>query len=296
MLDHRDHPQSPTLTNDRFAASIGKHVFEDGRHATNVPGLHLIRASSLSCAALPNLYDPSLCVVAQGAKQAILGDSVLTYDPFKYLVAAVTLPASWQIVEASAARPYLSAQVEIDAATMHEFLHLHRCENGPSDGNRRPTVFVSRSDEKLLDAVLRLVELLDEPESIETLAPLAIREIHYRVTKGEVGHCLRALYAADSTCQRIVRTIEMMRADYAQPLRIPMLADLANMSTSSFHAHFKAVTSFSPLQFQKRLRLIEARRLIIVEGQTAASASFRVGYESPSHFCRDYRRLFGPRR
>ncbi|UXI68963.1 AraC family transcriptional regulator [Tahibacter amnicola] len=270
-------------------------VDTDGIHATAVPSLSLIRASEPSLP-LPSVYQPSLCLVVQGRKHALLGQETFVYDAMNYLVVSVTLPVVGQIIKATPEEPYLCLRIEFDPA---EVLAL-----APETAARRPSVpdarglFVARVDAALLDAVVRLVGLLDAPSDIPVLAPLVLREVCYRVLVGEQGHRLSDATGMEGHAHRIARAIGLLKHRYAEPLRIEELAQVAHMSPSALHHRFKAVTSLSPLQYQKRLRLHEARRLMLAEGLEAASAAHRVGYESPSQFSREYRRMFGapPRR
>lgn len=279
-----------------LADRVARNTRQEGLNDTSVPGLSLIRATAPS-QPLPSVYHPSLCVVVQGRKRALLGDEVYVYDPLHYLVVSMTLPVTGQILDATPAQPYLCLRVDIDPLLVNELL----TQLGPSVPAREPAarpLFLARTSASLLDAVLRLARLLDTPEEAAVLAPLALREIHYRVLTGELGDRLCHLCEVDGPSQRIARAIELLKQRYAEPLRIEELATAAHMSPSSLHQRFKAVTTMSPLQFQKQLRLQEARRLMLSDGLEAATAGHRVGYESPSQFSREYRRLFGapPRR
>lgn len=274
-----------------LADGIARNVDGDGLHATAIPALTLICATSPS-QPLPCVYHPSLCVVVQGRKHALLGDETYVYDPLHYLVVSMTLPVVGQVIDATRERPYLCLRIDIDPAQVNE-LHAQVGPRPAADSGRERALFLARTDAPMLDAVLRLVRLLDTPAEVPVLAPLALREIHYRALTGELGHRLRALCAVDGPSQRVARAIELLKVRYAEPLRIDDLAAAAHMSPSSLHARFKAATAMSPLQFQKQLRLQEARRMMLVDGLEAASAGHRVGYESPSQFSREYRRLFG---
>jgi AraC-like DNA-binding protein len=282
-----------------LAARIARFTTSDGLTETALPALRLMRASAPS-QALPSVYEPGLCVVVQGRKRALLAEEIYVYDPLHYLVVSVMLPATGQIIEASPEKPYLCVRIDIDRKVIGELLiEMRRTE--PACGETAASdrgMFLARVSEPLLDAVLRLVRLLDEPRELPVLGPLALREIYYRVLIGDLGGRLRELSEADSHSQRIGRAIELLTRRYAKPLRIEALAEAAHMSPSALHHRFKAVTAMSPLQFQKQLRLHEARRLMLTEGIEAASAGHQVGYESPSQFSREYRRLFGapPRR
>jgi AraC-like DNA-binding protein len=267
----------------------------DGVHGTAVPGLQLLRISAPG-QPLPAIYEPGLVLVLQGAKQAALGDERLRYDALHCLVVTVTMLPRAQVVQASAAQPYLCVRLNVDA---HELAAL-LLEAAPA----LPPVpvpaaapgrgaQVARVSAPLLDAVGRLLALLEQPRDLPVLAPLVQREIFYRVLTGELGPRLRALAVADSQAQRIARAVDLLRRRFREPLRVGELAAAAHLSASSLHQHFKQVTSLSPLQYQKLLRLHEARRLLLAEGLDAATAAHRVGYESPSQFSREYSRCFG---
>lgn len=281
-----------------LADRIARFVPADGVHGTDWAPLTLIRASAPNDH-LPSVYEPCLCVVVQGSKQALVGDRVFHYDPLNYLVVSVTLPAVGKILDASPERPYLCLRLDIDTREVSRLMLDQGADiTVEAPGAGEPGLYVASMSGALLDAVLRLVRLLDTPRDLPVLAPAASREIHYRVLMGELGHRLRDLALHDGRTQRVARAIEWIRSRFDQALRIESLAEALHMSPSSLHHQFKAVTAMSPLQFQKQLRLHEARRLMFSEGLEAASAAHQVGYESPSQFSREYRRLFGapPRR
>lgn len=263
----------------------------EGLHGSGIPGLTLIRFDHPS-QPLPAVYEPSLCVVVQGRKQARLADELYVYDPLHYLLVSMSLPMLGQIIEASPAQPYLCLRIDIDPRLIGELLLQVGPKIAPA-ASRGRALMLARSSAPLLDAVLRLVRLHDTPDEAAVLAPLALREIHYRVLMGELGGRLRALCETDGQAQRIARAIEQIRTRYTEPLRVEALAEAAHMSVSSLHHRFKTVTNLSPLQYQKQLRLQEARRLMLAEGLEAGAAGYRVGYESASQFSREYRRLFG---
>jgi AraC-like DNA-binding protein len=238
------------------------------------------------------VYSPSLCVVVQGRKRAIIEDESFYYDAFNYLFVSVTLPMLGQILDASPERPYLCMRIQVDMREVSRLLLEIADRGAPVERSDKP-LYIGRMNPELLDVLLRLARLLDTPQDIPVLGPLALREIWYRLLRGDMGSHLRQLVEQDGPVQRISRAIEMLQTRYDQPLHVENLAQAAHMSVSNFHAHFKSVTSLSPLQFQKRLRLHEARRLMMSEGLDSASAGHRVGYSSPSQFNREYRRLFG---
>ncbi|NZA26627.1 AraC family transcriptional regulator [Luteimonas sp. SJ-92] len=281
-----------------LADRIARNVPGEGVHECAVPGLALIHADAPS-QPIPCVYHPSLCVVVQGRKQAMLGDDLYVYDPLHYLLVSMSVPVTGRVIEATAERPYLCLRIEIDPATVAELAPQLATPPAatPARDEGRP-LHLARTEEPLLDAILRLVRLLDTPAEAGVLAPLALREIHYRVLVGELGPRLLALCQVDGASHRLARAIDLLKTHYAEPLRIDRVAAAAHMSPSTLHQRFKAATAMTPLQFQKQLRLQEARRLMLMEGVEAAAAAHRVGYESPSQFSREYRRLFGapPRR
>jgi AraC-like DNA-binding protein len=274
-----------------LAARVARLAPTDGPHQSRFPSLALIRAS-VPTVCMPTVYQPSLCVVVQGRKRALLNGEVFHYDALNYLVVSVTLPVLGQVLEASAEHPFLGLRLDLDLDEIARLLlEVGGRAVAPVDTDRG--LYVARMDEPLLDAVLRMVKLLDAPEDIAALAPVVQREIYYRVFRGELGRRLVDLAESNGGSHRIVRAIAWLKQRYAAPLRIEELADAVFMSPSALHHRFKAVTAMSPLQYQKQLRLHEARRLMFAEGLECAAAGHRVGYASPSQFSREYRRLFG---
>jgi AraC-like DNA-binding protein len=278
-----------------LAAAIERQTGADGVYETAVPALRLSRFSAPSdLVAL--VYEPCLCVVAQGAKEVILAGETYRLDPARSLLVSVDLPVSARVVEGSAGCPYLAVRLALDTAVVGELLVDGAA--APPLGPPARAISVTPVEPPLLDPVGRLVALLDSPNDVGPLAPLVLREITYRLLTGPQGSRLRQIAAAGAPAQRIARAVRWLKDHFAEPLRVETLAKQVGMSPSAFHLHFKGLTALSPLQYQKRLRLQEARRLMLGEGQDAASAAFRVGYESASQFGREYRRLFGapPRR
>ena len=274
-----------------LTARVARLAPVDGTHRAAFPSLALTRGSKPTVC-MPTVCQPSLGIVVQGRKRALLNDEVFYYDALNYLVVPVTLPMMGQVVEASAERPFLSLRLDLDLEEIARLL-LELGDRGAAPVAADCALFVARMDEPLLDAVLRMVKLLDAPEDIAVLAPAVQREIYYRVLRGELGQRLVDLAECEGGNHRIVRAIEWLKQRYAEPLRIEDLADAVHMSPSALHHRFKAVTAMSPLQYQKQLRLHEARRLMFADGIECATAGHRVGYESPSQFSREYRRLFG---
>jgi len=241
---------------------------------------------------MPVVYEPTLCLVAQGRKQAMLGTTAYVYDAANYLIASVDLPVMGSVIEASASTPYLCLVLDLDMVELSDLALRH-----PLPEEKRSAlpsgIALNETTPELLDASVRLASLLDRPDDIEALAPLVIREILYRLLTGTGNSILRQMAQADSRLNQIAKAIAWLRSHYKETCRIDDIADIAGMSRSAFHAHFKAVTSMSPLEFRSQLRLQEARRLMVSEAIDAASAGYRVGYESPSQFSRDYARMFG---
>ncbi|HET9918570.1 MAG TPA: AraC family transcriptional regulator [Ktedonobacteraceae bacterium] len=269
---------------------IRRAIREDGI-AQPLKGLHLYR-HSFPLEPVYSLVEPSVCVVAQGSKEFLLGESRYRYDPFHYLLVTVDLPYIGQVVEASKERPFLSLRLNLAPALVGEvMLEAGHASLGDSADVR--AIAVSPVDEYLLDAMVRVARLLDAPDEAGVLLPLLTREIIYRLLMGEQGSRLRHLAIQGGYSPSIARAIERLRRDFDRPLRIESLARDLGMSVSGLHHHFKAVTAMSPSQFQKRLRLLEARRLMLGEDLDAASAAYRVGYHDASHFNREYKSLFG---
>ena len=255
------------------------------------PNFFLARASQPT-ERTHHVSTPAFCVIAQGCKQVVLGEEAFRYDPGHYLISTIDLPVVSQVVEASKEQPYLSLRLNLDASLVASIMMESGIEARRSDASTK-AMDVSSLDGNMLDAVVRLARLLDTPDEIQILSPLIIREIVYRLLRGEQGARLSHLLASGAETRRISEAIRHMRMNFDQSLRIDDIAHELGMSVSGFHHHFKSVTAMSPLQFQKQIRLQEARRLMLGEDLDAASAGFRVGYEDPSYFSRDYKKLFG---
>lgn len=263
----------------------------EGSMGTAIPGLHLHRLMC-ECGPRHSIQNPILSVIAQGSKRLLVGDDVYEYDPWHYLVSSVDLPVVGKVAVASATEPYLGMRLDLD---VEDIGALIRDENlpPPAQGEVACGVYVYPLGDTMLDSVLRLLRLLDTPVDIPILAPMIKREILYRLLMNGQGTALRQTALQDSHTQRIAKSIFQMREHFTQPLRVDDLARDVHMSVSSFHHHFKSVTSMSPLQFQKQLRLQEARRLMFMGDADVAVVARQVGYESPSQFSREYSRLFG---
>lgn len=282
--------QRDSANSEELVERIAGIVREDGV-LEPIQGLHLTRATQPS-GTIYGVSQPSFCVIAQGAKEVYLGDSRYPYDAEHYLLATVELPVTGRVVEASSKRPYLALRLELDEALVGSVMVEAGLPAPRSQGDARAVV-VSALDADLLDATVRLVRLLESPTQGRVLVPLVKREIVFRLLMGEQGLRLRHLPLLGGHSHSIARAIELLRKDFARPLRIESLARELGMSSSGFHHQFRSITNMSPLQFQKRLRLQEARRLMLGESLDAASAGFRVGYGDASHFSRDYKKHFG---
>jgi len=274
---------------EELVERMARGIPHDGR-VEPFKGLFLAR-SSTPTEAVFGVVEPSVCFIAQGSKEMRLGKKRYQYDAHNYLVACLELPVALRVLEASKEQPYLGLRLNLDPALVGSVL----VELGisPQKQADAQAIDVSRLDSSLLDAVLRLVRLLDSPSEARLLMPLITREIVYRLLVGEQGERLRRMTLLGGQTHRIAQAVEKIYRDFSQPMRVEELARDIGMSVSSFHFHFKAVTAMSPLQFQKQLRLREARRLMLGEHIDAATAGFRVGYDDASHFNRDYKRLFG---
>jgi AraC-like DNA-binding protein len=283
---------SARLQRDReeLAAIIDRSTRTDGHHATTLPALTFFRAGTPG-AQVCTMYQPGLALVAQGAKQVLLGGETYRYDQANYLVTSIDLPVSSQVIDASADRPYLCAMLRFDTRLIGEL--MADVDLPEPTGTAGLGISVSPVSGDLLDTVLRLARLLDTPKDLPVLAPLIERELLYRLLTGEQGSRLRHVVTVGSRSHQISHAIDWLKNHYHQPLRIDELAGTVNMSSSSLHHHFRAITAMSPLQYQKQLRLQEARRLLLTERCDVASAAHRVGYESPSQFSREYSRLYG---
>lgn len=274
-----------------LAALIEQYTDTDGAHETPIPRVFVHRASHVS-EPLHTVYEPALCIVAQGRKHAMVGDYIFNYDAANYLVVSVDVPIVSQIMEASPSAPFLCLRINLEPAVIGAMMletNTPQCER---DQPGR-AIAVSTLTDELIDAAVRLMRLLATPKDIPILAPLAEREILYRILQGEQTTQLSHIAFAESKLQQVNRAIGWIKRNFREPFSIDLLASEANMSPSALHQHFKTVTEMSPLQYQKQLRLQEARRLILTQSIDAATAGHTVGYESPSQFSREYSRLFG---
>ena len=274
-----------------LAQLIEQHAGTDGIHTTAIARLILYRASKLE-EPMHAIYEPAVCIVAQGRKQSIAGEGVYIYDAEKYLVVSVGIPAVGRILEASPDKPFLCLALSLEPAAIGALM----LEADMERAGREPpgsALAVSNLEPELLDACVRLLRLLSTPRDIPVLAPLAEREILYRLLKGDQAPRMGQIAYVESRLHDVNRAITWIKRNFRAAFKVETLASEARMSPSALHQYFKTVTGTSPLQFQKHIRLLEARRLMLSQAVDAAAAAHAVGYESPSQFSREYRRLFG---
>ncbi|HTY00038.1 MAG TPA: AraC family transcriptional regulator [Bacteroidota bacterium] len=263
----------------------------EGIYTTPLPGFNVVRRDRTS-EAIVGRYATLVCLVLQGEKKVWSGRNVFRYNPESYLVSCVDVPATFQVTKATPKEPYVGLTLELQPSLIYQILHDSPVEDlGEEDV--AGGFFVEKVTPALADAFVRLMRSIGTKEELSVLAPSIVREIHFRLMNSRYGTKIRQLGVVGSRSQRISKVVDHMLKEYAAPLKINDLARMANMSPSSFHMHFRQVTNMSPLQYQKRIRLQEARRLLSVERTDAASVAFTVGYESPSQFSREYKRLFG---
>jgi len=289
MSDTRD--GQVAATRSRLAEHISRWARQSGHMPSEVPGMIFFRYDEPT-QPKSAMYDPSICLVAQGAKRVRLGDEEYVYDENHLLVSSVGMPVVSNVIEASPDVPLLGLVLRLDLAMLAQLLVDNDLPDARASRSGRGMAVCEVSG-PLLDSFQRLVELQDEPRDIPILAPLIHKEILYRLLMGELGPRLRQIATAGSHGQEIARAIGWLKDNYAKPVRVEGLARESGMSVSTFHHHFRAMTAMSPLQFQKWLRLNEARRLMLTENQDATTAALQVGYESPSQFSREYKRQFG---
>ncbi|RAP76323.1 AraC family transcriptional regulator [Paenibacillus montanisoli] len=280
-----------TTKQQELGKIIEQYSEGEGVFKTAIPSLYFMRLSNTSESS-HGVYKPSFCMVVQGAKEVWLGQDRFRYSPSDYLVSSVHLPVITQVTEATPDVPYLGLRLEFSSSQVLKVLNDSELRELPKENSKR-AMFVSHIESSLMDAVIRLAHLLDNPNDIPVLAPLYTEEIIYRVLQGKNGNILRGIVMGESAIHQIRDVIEHIVNRYDRSFRIEELAELANMSVSSFHRHFKEVTALSPIQFQKQMRLQEARRLLLTESLDATDVAYRVGYESTSQFSREYSRMFG---
>ncbi|WP_226527512.1 AraC family transcriptional regulator [Metabacillus niabensis] len=279
------------LQQTELANIIKRKTDQNGVSLTDIPSLFFINRTSVT-EPFHGVYKPSFCLIIQGEKEVFLAKERYVYSPADYLVASVNVPVTGQVIKASTETPYIALKLEFTPSQILEILDETKIQVGLEKKSSR-AIFVSKVEESLLDAVVRLVRLVDTPNDISILAPIFKKEILYRILQGPHGSALKQMAIEGSETYRIREVMSYIMNNFEKSFRIDELAELAKMSVSSLHRHFKEISAMSPIQFQKQLRLQEARRLLLLESTDAAEVSFRVGYESPSQFSREYSRMFG---
>ena len=283
-------PNEPNTT--ELARLVAAYAPHDGSFELRVPGLSASRSSRTNAECVHALRLPSLCIIAQGAKTVIVGQEVYEYDASRMLVFSVALPVAAQVTLASYSEPYLALRLDLDPHKIAELV-LKVFPHGLPPVQERRAVYVTPIDVSVVNAAARLMECLAQPGDVELLAPLVMDEILIRLLRSPIGVRVAQMGFAESSLHRVAKAISWLRDNFSQPMKVEELAELVHMSVSSFHEHFKSVTSMSPLHYQKVLRLEEARRLMLSAMMDAGTAGQRVGYLSASQFSREYSRFFG---
>jgi AraC-like DNA-binding protein len=283
-------PSEPSL--EKLARLIAAYAPHDGSFELRIPGVRAIRLSRINKECVHALGLPSLCIAAQGAKTVIVGQEVFEYNASRMIVFSVALPVAAQITQASFAAPYLALKLDLDPLKISELV-LKVYPNGLPPVQERSAVYVTPLDVNIVNGATRLMECLAQPGDVELLAPLVVDEILIRLLRSPIGVRVAQMGFRESSVHRLAKATSWLRANFSQPMKVEELAELVHMSVSSFHDHFKSVTSMSPLHYQKVLRLQEARRLMLSTMVDAGTASQRVGYLSASQFSREYSRFFG---
>jgi AraC-like DNA-binding protein len=274
-----------------IAKLIKRYTEQDGVHPTSIPSLYLIRESVVT-EPIARVNETSFCIIVQGEKEVLLADERFRYGPGHYIVASADLPVTGQVIKASSDTPYLALKLEFTPNQILEVLSDSEIYVGKKKNAKR-AMYVNEVEPFLMDAVIRLTRLLEHPNHIPVLAPLFTKEILYWILQGPKGEALEQMAIEGSNGNRIREVTEYIINNYDRSFKIEELAEIANMSLASFHRHFKEVTAMSPIQFQKQLRLQEARRMLLADPTDIAEVVFRVGYESQSQFSREYSRMFG---
>ncbi|WP_207481414.1 AraC family transcriptional regulator [Arenibaculum pallidiluteum] len=278
---------------DDLAARVMSYAdanrFGDEPVATPVAGLKMVR-SRVPSTSTPTIYRPLFCLVLQGTKQLVVGRNTLNFGRMESLVVSVDVPVLGRVIDASPEQPYVALALDLDMAELRGLVHEARFPAGDMAGCAAQTL---AGDEQIVDAMRRLFALTERPEAVPVLRPLIVREIHYWLLNSRHGAMLKDLAHTNTHAAQIARAIARIKGEFTSPLRVAELARVAGMSVSAFHEHFRSVTGTTPLQFQKQLRLTEARHLLMNAGYSVSGAAFKVGYESPSQFSREYTRQFG---
>ena len=263
---------------------------DEGINDTNVPGVRTLRSSSKTCNS-PAIYEPMVCLLLQGSKNLYVGDQKIHYNELSYLIIPIMMPVTGEIVQACETKPYIGISVSLDLRELSELL-IDMADNKSEPCNKSCIKMID-ADVESMSTFTRLLTLHDSPQDIPIMLPMLKRELMYRMLKGPAGNQLRQFLLFDSNANRISKVIEIIRKNFNSPLKVKDLADVVHMSESALYSGFKSITAMSPLQYQKHIRLNEARRIMLFEGTEASAAGYQVGYESPSQFSREYSRLFG---
>jgi AraC-like DNA-binding protein len=289
-VDQLARPLVPDVA--KLAHLLAAYAPHDGSFELRIPGVHASRFSRVNNECVHALRLPSLCIIAQGAKSVIVGNEVYEYDATRMIVFSVALPVAAQVTRASYAEPYLGLKLDLDPHKIAELV-LKVYPHGLPPAQERSAVYITPAEASIINAGTRLMECLAKPGDAELVAPLVIDEILIRLLRSPIGVRIAQMGFAESSVHRVAKAISWLRENFSQPMKVEELAELVHMSVSSFHEHFKSVTSMSPLHYQKVLRLQEARRLMLSTLMDAGAASQRVGYLSASQFSREYSRFFG---
>lgn len=276
----------------RLAELIRAYAPYDGSHELRLPGVFASRVSQKNPELSHTVSTPALCIVAQGSKAVLLGSEVYEYDALRMLVFSIDLPVASQVIQASPAKPFLGFKLNFDPRQIAE-LALKVYPHGLPQVRENRGVYIGQADANIVGAATRLLQLMADPRDAQLIAPLVVEEILLRLLRSPVGSRVAQIGLAESSVHRVAKAVHWVRTNFDQPMNVEELAEMVHMSASSFHQHFKAVTSMSPLQFQKVLRLQEARRLMLASRMDATTASLQVGYLSASQFSREYGRMFG---
>ena len=276
----------------RLAQLLTRYTPHDGYISLPIPGVNVLRISRAEALPSRDISNACICIVAQGEKRSIVGQDVYEYDNSRMVIYSTEVPVVARILKASEAEPYLCLMLDIDTKKLAEMAQKVFAEGLPKT-KESSTVFIGPACPSIIDAAIRLVELIPHPEDAKLLAPLIMDEIYIRLLRSRIGRLVAQIGISDSHLQKISTAISWLRHHYAEPIKVEDLASQVNMSVSSFHHHFKAITSKSPLQFQKELRLHEAKHLMLAQMMDVSTACMHVGYSSVSQFSREYSRLFG---
>ena len=290
VSDSRLDPNGPNVV--RLASLIKAYAPHDGGFELRIPGIQAIRRSQTYTELMHGVQQSAVCIVAQGEKSVMVGQEVYKYNPSRIIVFSVDVPVASQVTQASLSEPFLCLKLDLDPQKVANLV-LKVFPHGLPPVHESGGVYVGQADANIINAAIRLIELMAQPEDAELLAPLVIDEVLIRLLRSATGVRVAQIGLEDSGVNGVAKAVSWLRANFSQPMKVEELAELAHMSVSSFHRHFKSVTSMSPLQYQKVLRLQEARRLMLSTMTDASAACSQVGYLSASQFSREYGRFFG---